>query len=81
MIATILSSTIFAWKYAKKIDDAFKSNRGSKVSIKIDSTGKYHYELLPDSNETNLLFWMRLCICILALILLFFPLGSIFNRS
>lgn len=81
LVITILSSAVFAWKYAKKIEDMFKSNRGSKIYIKIDRTGKYHHELIPESGDTNLLFWLRLCILVLAILLLIFPLSSIFNRS
>jgi|GEM_PF-1842390 len=81
LILTILGGAIIAWKIAKNVDDSFKSNHGTRVSIKIDRNGKYHYDHNPESDNTNLLFWMRLVILVVTAALIALPLQALIDRS
>jgi hypothetical protein len=81
LIITILCGAVIAWKIAKNVDDSFKSNHGTRVSIKIDRNGKYHYDQNPESDNTDLLFWMRLAILLVAVVLIAIPLQALIDRS
>ncbi|MEO9953790.1 hypothetical protein [Nonlabens sp.] len=51
----------------------------SSVSIKIDRNGKYRYEAVPNSGNSNLKFWIKIIIAIMALAFLWIPIKSFIN--
>lgn len=81
IMLTVLVGGVVAWNISKHLDDTKKKNDGGRIAIKVDFKGRYHYDLVPNSGNTNLLFWVRLCIVIVTLVLAALPFQSIIQRS
>lgn len=68
-----------AYYWFLKNQKANSDSPRSQVSIKIDSNGKHRYEVVPDSGNSNLKFWIKLIIALVALAFLWIPIKSLLN--
>ncbi len=57
------------------------SDSDNAVSIKIDRQGKYHYDMVPDSGNSNLIFWIKILIALLVVFLFLLPFNQILYRQ
>jgi hypothetical protein len=70
---------MFGWFLFVKNQKANSDSSKNAVTIKISRDGKYKYEVVPDSGNSNLKFWIGVIIAIIALIFLWIPMKSLFN--
>ena len=75
----IASVLVVAWIWFLKSQKSDTDSPKSSVSIKIDRNGKYRYEAVPNSGNSNLKFWVKIMIAIIALAFLWIPIKSILN--
>lgn len=77
LIATGVLAAAYFWFLKNQKADSESPNR--QISIKIDRNGKHRYEIVPDSGNSNLKFWMKLVIALIALAFLWIPIKSLLN--
>jgi high-affinity Fe2+/Pb2+ permease len=70
---------VLGWMLFLKNQKANSDSPENSISIKIDHNGKYKYEVVPNSGNSNLKFWIRIIIAIIALAVLWIPIKSLFN--
>lgn len=70
---------VLGWMIFLKNQKANSDSPKNSISIKIDHNGKYKYEVVPNSGNSNLKFWIRILIAIIALAFLWIPIKSLFN--
>ena len=70
---------VLGWMLFLKNQKANSDSPENSISIKIDHNGKYKYEVVPNSGNSNLKFWIRILIAIIALAVLWIPIKSLFN--
>lgn len=80
IIATLVCA-LLAWNMVKNMEDAANRNNGDRVAVKIDYKGRYRHDRIPQFDKKNLIFWLRLCIVVATLALLFIPIESVMSRS
>lgn len=78
-IVIISTFLMFGWFLFVKNQKANSDSSKNSVAIKISRDGKYKYEVVPDSDNKNLKFWIGVIIAIIALMFLWIPMKSIFN--
>ncbi|WP_298954907.1 hypothetical protein [uncultured Nonlabens sp.] len=77
LIASIL--TVFLLWFLKCLRSENGNAGKNSISIKIDRNGKYRYETVPNSGNSNLKFWIKIMIAIIAVAFLWSPIKSIIN--
>ena len=70
---------VLGWMLFLKNQKANSDSTKNSISIKIDHNGKYKYDVVPNSGNSNLKFWIRILIAIIALAFLWIPIKSFFN--
>ncbi len=70
---------IAAWYWYVKNQKTDSDVTKSRVAIKIDRNGKHRYEVIPNSGNSNLKFWVRIIIAIIALAFLWLPFKYLFQ--
>jgi hypothetical protein len=70
---------VLGWMLFLKNQKANPDSTKNSISIKIDHNGKYKYDVVPNSGNSNLKFWIRILIAIIALAFLWIPIKSFFN--
>jgi hypothetical protein len=68
----------FLYKYFNREENDLTDN--TRIGIKIDHRGNHKYESIPDAGNDAMVFWWRLIMVVVALILLFIPLNAYLNR-
>lgn len=79
LIICVLTAT--AWYRSGMLDKSQQSDKNAKIAIKIGRDGKHHYETKPQSHVPDTLFWIRLCIILIAMALLFVPVQYFIQRA
>jgi membrane carboxypeptidase/penicillin-binding protein PbpC len=77
VIVTGVLAAAYFWFLKNQKADSETPNR--QISIKIDRNGKHRYEVVPDSGNGNLKFWIKLIIALIALAFLWIPIKSLLN--
>ncbi|MEN8817162.1 MAG: hypothetical protein ABF274_09880 [Nonlabens sp.] len=77
LIATGILAAVYFWFLKNQKADSDSTR--NQVSIKIDRNGKHRYEIVPDSGNSNLKFWVKLIIALIALAFLWIPIKSLLN--
>jgi hypothetical protein len=80
-VAVITVIAIVGWIWLMKNQKANSDAAKNSISIKIDRNGKYRYDIVPDSGNGNLLFWIKIIAAIIAIALFLIPLNNLLNRS
>ncbi|WP_124980385.1 hypothetical protein [Nonlabens xiamenensis] len=70
----VISAGVWLYKHRNGSDG------GSTISVKVDRNGKYHYDLIPDSENGNLLVWIKIILAIIALAIILLPFKHIVSR-
>ncbi|AGC78041.1 hypothetical protein LX97_03129 [Nonlabens dokdonensis] len=81
MVGMVLLTIVVvaAWFWFVKNQKSDSDNAKSRVAIKIDRNGKHRYEVIPNSGNSNLKFWVRVIIAIIALLFLWLPFKLLFQ--
>jgi hypothetical protein len=78
-IIVISSILVAAYLWFLKNQKANTDSSSSRVSIKIDRNGKHRYDVVPDSDDGNLRFWIKFIIALLIIAFLWIPIKSLIN--
>lgn len=70
---------IAAWFWFVKNHKSDADDAKSRLAIKIDRNGKHRYEVIPNFGNSNLKFWIKIVIAIIALLFLWLPFKLLFQ--
>jgi len=78
-IIVISSILVAAYLWFSKNQKADNDSSSSRVSIKIDRNGKHRYDVVPNSEDGNLKFWIKFIIAIIIVAFLWIPIKALIN--
>lgn len=78
-IIVISGVLVAAYLWFLKNQKADTDSSNSRVSIKIDRNGKHRYDVVPNSGDGNLKFWIKFIIAIIIVAFLWIPIKVLLN--
>ncbi|MFB0903730.1 MAG: hypothetical protein QMB11_05065 [Nonlabens sp.] len=76
VVSSILVAAYLWFLKTQKVDN--DSSR-SRISIKIDRNGKHKYDVVPNSGDGNLKFWIKFIIAVIIVAFLWIPIKALLN--